>query len=418
MSSALRRTKARALTITRSIASAFKSTIGHSQHRNQANDVRDLTISRPKRLKRPPPPAFARTHLISLLPCELLALVFVLGAESDPMLPITISHVCRTWRRLALRTPALWRRVTLDSRLGMWNERIQRAKACPLEVQLVPWFIHDSRRSRHDRRDMAAVQWYMHVVTPHIRRWRSLEIVFSDYSPYLWNAALSACCSTRKDVQALLLEELTLIYRNNDDTKEFFLFSNCAPCLKRVTLDGIKLTWTPSLFGNLIYLDYTHHGFTRGYSAAREVLDMIRVCPRLVELRLLFLHKRPIRRRSLSERLNLPLVALNRLVNLQLRVEGRDIPFELMQTATLLHTPALQQLHLVDVNERSHIFPSIKVFFRRYTIPRTLRVLFVGCGWYDGHALSPIIHASSFITHVVLQRPMMSPQLVQVMEIR
>ncbi len=329
------------------------------------------------------------------------------------MLPIIVSHVCRTWRRLALRTPALWRHVTLDSRLDMWNERIRRAKACLLEIQLVPWFSHFPHRPQNHRCDMAAVQWYMHVVTPHIRRWRSLEIVFSDYSPYLWNAALSACCSIGKNVQAPLLEELTLLYRNNDDTKEFCLFSNHAPRLRRVTLDGIKLTWTPSLFGNLTFLDYTHHGFTRGYSAVREVLDMLRVTHRLVELRLLFPHRRPTHYHSLPDPLETPPVELNRLSVLKLRVQGRDIPFELAQIATQLHTPALKQLHLVDVNERSNPFPSARVFFRNYAIPRSLRALFIEYGWCDGHVISWILRVPLPIKRLVLRRHKMPPQILE-----
>ena len=376
---------------------------------NTSRDVPNLTISHPRRLKRPPLPVFPTPHLICRLPYELLAHTFVLGAESDPMLPVTVSHVCRTWRRLALRTPALWRRVTLDSRLDMWNERIRRAKACPLEVQLVPWSIHypHPHRPRNDRRDMAAVQWYMHIVAPYIRRWRSLEIVFSDYSPYLWNAALSACCSMGKSAQAPLLEELTLLYRNNDDTKEFCLFSNYAPRLRRVTLDGIKLTWTPSLFRNLTFLDYTHHGSTRGYSAVREVLDMLSVSHHLVELRLLFPHRRPTHYHSLPDPLETPPVVLNMLSVLRLCVQGRDIPFELAQIATLLYTPALKQLHLADINERNDVFPSVRIFFRSYAIPKSLRVLIIEHGWCDDHVLSSIRRAPLPIKHLVLRRPKM-----------
>ena len=394
----------------------------NSQHEKPTNSndapSPNLAISHPKRLKRAPLPVFPTPHLICRLPYELLAHIFVLGAETDPMLPVTASHVCRTWRRLALRTPALWRRVTLDSRLDMWNERIRRAKACSLEVQFVPWFTYYQRRPRDDRRDMAAVQWYMHAVTPHIRRWRSLEIVFSDYSPYLWNAALSACCSTGKSVQAPLLEELTLLYRNNDDTKEFCLFSNYAPRLRSVTLDGIKLTWTPSLFRNLTFLDYTHHGSTRGYSAVCEVLDMLRVSHRLVELRLLFPHRKPTHYHSLPDPLETPPVVLSMLSVLRLRVQGRDIPFELAQITTLLHTPALKQLHLMDTNEWNVAFPSARVFFRSYAFPKSLRALFIEYGWCDGHVLSSILRAPPPIKYLVLRRSKMPPQIIKLSEIQ
>ncbi|KAF8635859.1 hypothetical protein AX15_000051 [Amanita polypyramis BW_CC] len=420
MFSTLRRTKARALTLTRSISSALKLTIGTPSHQHgessssrQPDNAQALMIGRPKRLRRTPLPVFAKMHLISQLPYELLAHVFVLGAESDPMLPITVSHVCRTWRHLALRTPALWRHIFLDHRLDMWEERIQRAKACPLDVKLVPWFMHYARRQQNYRQDMTTAQLCMHVMAPHIQRWRSLEIVFNDYSPYLWNAALSGCCFTGRNVQAPLLEDLTLLYRNNDDTKEFYLFSNYAPRLQRVTLDGIKLTWTPSLFGNLTFLDYTHHGFTRGYSAVREVLGMLRVCPDLVELRLLFPHKRPVHYNSIPVPLEVIPVVLTRLIDLRLCVEGRAIPFELPQVAALLRTPTLKHLHLVDMDERNHPLPNVGLFFCNYNFPISLRVLFIEYGWYDLHALSPILRTPSPIRRVMLRRPKMPPQVME-----
>ena len=329
------------------------------------------------------------------------------------MLPIMISHVCRTWRCVALRTPALWRRVTLDSALDMWKERIRRAKACSLDIRLVPSFTHRSRRGR--RQDMAAVQWYMHLVTPHIRRWRSLEIIFNDYAPYLWNAALSECCSVGKNVQAPLLEELTLLYRNNDDTKEFFLFSNHAPRLRRVTTDGIKLTFTPSLFGNLTFLDYTHHGFTQGYDAAHEVLDILGICFNLSELRILFPYKRPNQNHSPPDLPEVAPVVSAKLVDLQFRVGGPDIPLELMHVATLLRTPALKRLHLMDVEQQSHAFPNVRAFFSVYAIPRSLRMLYVEGGWYDDRTLSLILGKPSSLQQLVLKRARMVTQVIQLL---
>ncbi|KAF8630930.1 hypothetical protein AX17_005287 [Amanita inopinata Kibby_2008] len=418
MSSALRRTKARALTFSRSVANAFKLTIATADKPNKSvadprpNGVQpSLTISRPMRLKRVALPVFERVHLIHLMPFELLAHIFILGSEADPMFPIIVSQVCRKWRRLALHTPALWRRITLDHRLDMWVERLRRAKACPLDIQLVPWFTPRQCRRRSRRPDMATVQWYMHIVTPHMRRWRSLEIIFKEHSPYLWNAALSGCCASSMIVQAPLLEELTLLYRANDDTKEFYLFSGYAPRLRRVTLDGIKLTWMPSLFGNLTFLDYTHHGFNQGYHATREVTDMLRACPYLIELRILFPQKRSVRYHSRPGRLELPHVVLTRLVDFQIRVEGEDIPFELAHVASLLQTPALQRLYLMDHKQRGHPLPSVKVFFCMYNVPETLHTLCIEYGWYDSSTLSSLLRAS-FIQHLVLKRRNLPKQVM------
>ncbi|GAW06500.1 hypothetical protein LENED_008429 [Lentinula edodes] len=147
--------------------------------------------------------SYTSTHSIRNLPPELLAYIFVLGCEDDPMLPLSVSHVCSFWRALALSTPVLWRRVVLGSHYSMWEETMYRARGCTLDIEFKP---------QNHRGPLAfyEVQRYMHLVMPHITRWRSLSIVFSEYQPY---------------TQVPGLEELCLVYRHNDDTKEFCLFS-------------------------------------------------------------------------------------------------------------------------------------------------------------------------------------------------
>ncbi|GLB38244.1 putative F-box-like [Lyophyllum shimeji] len=367
MSSAPKRTQRRALTLIRSFANAVKSRFSSDK-------------PQPRQLRRAQIPVFKHAHFIRRLPVELLAYVFVLSSEDDVMLPVRVSHVCKKWREIALRTPTLWRRITLSPEINMWKERIRRAGACTLDVQLVPSATTRWPNSARHYLDPVTVQWYMQPAISLIRRWRSLEIVFADYSPYLWNAALSGCCSRSQRAQALALVDLTLAYRANDDTKEFCLFSGVAPRLRNVTLDGIRLTWLPSLFGNLTYLDYTHHGFSVEHQAVHDVISMLEVSNRLVELKICFPPKRrpatPTRSHPVTRR-----ALLASLQHLHLRVEGCDIPFELAHLMTLVHTPCLRSLRLIDVDRRHLSFPSLKSFFFVYAISRSLRVLRVehGC---------------------------------------
>lgn len=210
------------------------------------------------------------------------------------MFPVTVSHVCRAWRFLALHTPSLWRHISLDARLTMWSERIFRAKACSLDISLYLRFppVHQQPYDINQRPrpiDARDVQTYMFHIMPYISRWRSLEIRFEGYAPHLWYAALSTCCfRSSPAVHANALKELTLVYPNNDDPKKFALFDGAAPRLRRVTLWGIRLAWTPSLFRNLSSLDYTHHAFSTGREAALEVLLILQVSARLETLRLAF----------------------------------------------------------------------------------------------------------------------------------
>jgi hypothetical protein len=163
------------------------------------------------------------------------------------------------WRWISLSTPALWTRVSLDSRVDMWMERIRRSRHHPLRVSLITHKT-GSRASRLPRRyryvandDYVSVQWYMHSVTPHMHRWKQLHIAFYTYAPFLWAAALGQVRMARS--QAPILEDLSLIFPRNDDPTQFSLFNGSAPRLRRVTLLGIRLTWHPSAFAQLTHLD-------------------------------------------------------------------------------------------------------------------------------------------------------------------
>ncbi|KAH9949830.1 hypothetical protein B0H21DRAFT_777083 [Amylocystis lapponica] len=289
------------------------------------------------------------------------------------MIPITVSHVCRFWRDLALHTPTLWRRVTLDWRLRMWAHRIHRARACTLDIQLLPRYSPRTRRT--EVLDVHAVQLYMHVVTPHIPRWRSLEIRFYSYSPYLWNAALSTCCGYTPALHATALRELSLIYPSNDDTKEFTLFNGYAPRLRRATLWGVRLTWLPSLFENLTFLDYTHHGFTHGHDAAYEVIRMLQVSARLHELRLAF----PWRSSAARGRPRRPPALLLVLLHLAPRA---------LRTLRLLARPGA--------------LPRARTALRALPDLPLLEQLQVQHAWLDTRLVFPLLHSLPRLRHLAL----------------
>ncbi|TFK27992.1 hypothetical protein FA15DRAFT_665747 [Coprinopsis marcescibilis] len=369
-------------------------------------------IGRPRQLRRHKntpdqrPPA----HFVQRLPVEILALVFIHGSEDDAYFPVIVSHVCKAWRKIAMRTPALWRRITLSPKERMWKERIRRAKACSLDIQLLPTKAHTRSEPRHADLDPYSIQWHMHLVLPHIARWRSLEIVFPEYGPYLWKAALSRCCATR-GVPAPLLEDLRLVYRANDDPEEYTLFSGSSPNLRSATVNGIRLKWLPSLFANLTFLDYTHHGFTAGHQAVQDVIEILAVSTSLSELRLTFPRKPlaslPSRNEPVKTRVSLP-----KLQSLHLRVEGKDIPFELAQIATLLSTPSLTSLRLVDLSRSYHSFASLKSFFYIYALPPSLRSVRIECGWYDPRMITPIVQSHSRVRQIIVKRPHSAEQVL------
>ncbi|KAG9315936.1 hypothetical protein JVU11DRAFT_3588 [Chiua virens] len=217
-------------------------------------------------------------HPIHRLPPELLVHVFSLGSVDDVMFPVLVSHVCHPWRAIALHAHSLWRRVSLspDSKIHMWKERIRRARPCTLDVVLgscpssSALSIHTPRTCGMRHSDPFVGQL---LISGNI----DLQIRVID--------------SFNGPVEALKLETLTLRYPQNDDVKEFSLFGGFSPKLVRLTLEGVRLTWLPELFGNLVFLDYTHHGFSREEQAVDEILSMLQVSSRIRELKLCICHK-------------------------------------------------------------------------------------------------------------------------------
>ena len=304
-------------------------------------------------------------HSIHRLPPELLVHVFALGSVDNMMFPVLVSHVCHSWRAIVSHAHSLWRRVSLnpDSNVHMWKERVRRARLCTLDVVLASY---PHPRAQYDI-DLVALQ--MHLLGPHFSALRSLDIQFNAYAPYLWNAALGPFCRSPSYlweyrspnpgdrcfngvVEVPKLESLTLRYPQNDDMKEFSLFGGFAPKLTRVTLEGVRLAWLPELFGNLSFLDYTHHGFSRGEETVDEVLAMLQVSSRIRELKLCICHKTTtfqalnLRRLRISD----DNVALPSLRSLSLRVgnEDSDIPSELITIISRLFVPELKSLNLQD----------------------------------------------------------------------
>lgn len=352
-------------------------------------------------------------HPIHRLPPELLVHVFALGSVDNVIFPILVSHVCHSWRAIVLHAHSLWRRVSLNptSNMHVWKERIRRARLCTLDVILGSY---PQSRALYDI-DRVALQ--MHLLAPHFSALRSLDIQFDSYAPYLWNAALGPLCrstsylwehrspnpgdrSFNGVVEAPKLESLSLRYPQNDDIKEFGLFGGFAPKLTRVTLEGVRLTWLPGLFGNLSFLDYTHHGFSRGENAVDEILSMLQISSRIRELKLCMCHKVTAFQ---ALRLQRPLigdddVALPFLETLSLRVdnEDSDIPPELVTVLSRLAVPELKSLYLQDPRS-AELGPSSRHFRPFTALPiiigavchsNSLRTLLAEGRWVEPSLLS------------------------------
>ncbi|KAH8114307.1 hypothetical protein DFH11DRAFT_1593730 [Phellopilus nigrolimitatus] len=273
----------------------------------------------------------------AFLPVELLLRIFALGVEQDVEFSVTISQVCSHWRKIAIKTPSLWCRVRLDGRWTLCYKRIRRSSGQPLDVEL------DFSAPIPAR--IPAIITYAHLrmacALPSIGQWRSLSIRFGGYIPFFWNSVLSSLCAEPARVSPSTpgLQSLSLVYPLNDDTKD----------LRHVSLHGIRLRWTAPLFGDLVCLEYTHHGFTEGHEAVQEVLAMLTVSRRLESLAIAF-PEYPASRSGIPyiwfSRTYLP-VSMNHLKRFTLRANGDAAPpKELRKLVAKLLLPALRQLEL------------------------------------------------------------------------
>lgn len=318
-------------------------------------------------------------HPIRRLPPELLVHVFMLGSFDDVMFPVLVSHVCHSWRAVALHAHTLWRSITLTrhSDLTMWQERLRRSRSCALDIAIT-----SSRVGSTVPPDIDTVALQMHMIISYLARTRSLDISFDGlHTPYLWNTALGPLCPRSSSIwdpespqasqdansrgviiSAARLETLSLRYPGNDDTKEFTLFGGFSPRLTRLTVQGVRLTWLPGLFGNLRYLDYTHHGFTSGKKAVDELLSMLQVSGQLRELKLSFTTRVTMEREVLhigggSLIGDGDIVTLPHLESLTLGIEGQSaqVPSELVSVASRLSVPGLKKLYLYDPDHSGYI---------------------------------------------------------------
>lgn len=299
----------------------------------------------------------------------------------------------------------------MTSQSQMWLERIRRAQGCSLDIQLAPFQQIRSGARRLQELNPYTVNWYMQITQPYIQQWRSLDIHFSEYSPYLWKSVMAGC-----NCPAPMLEELSLVYRHNDDTQEFVPFMGCAPRLRRVTLDGIRLAWFPSLFANLTHLDYTHHGLTSGHQAVHDVTSILSISSRLIELRILF-PRGQIARLPPRPHLEAKSVVLPHLKQLQLTCNGSDIPYELAHLVTLMTTPSLTTLRFIDLTRSHQSFPSLKSFFYVYALPPSLRYVSIGHGWYNPKMIYAMSHSMPHLVSIHVKR-LRSPEQVLKMKPR
>ncbi|KAI0089395.1 hypothetical protein BDY19DRAFT_101654 [Irpex rosettiformis] len=223
---------------------------------------------------------------VNLLPPEILSAILVFHAlgcsipvtetSASPMSistpavqrrSLTLSHVCRHWRDIALKTTPLWRRTLLSMRPGADGIWLQRSLSAPLNVE-----ISSRGRSASDLWDR---------VSPHLDRIRTLKINHG-------TLRTSLASLRRFTTPAPMLESLQLTITEYSRIHSIpllklpTLFGGRMPRLKHLDL-GYYTILSDNHFENLTYLRF-HNQTYRTVAEIEGMFSVLEASPHLEQL--------------------------------------------------------------------------------------------------------------------------------------
>lgn len=205
--------------------------------------------------------------LIGRLPPEILSCIFSFHAIDEPIpsysiynpddpFPsssspirlglgwITVTHVCRRWRQVALSDPNLWRTAVFDLGAEWAEEILARSKAA-----LISYSRELSFRPRVSRRRPLDDEVTLRKHLPHVRR-----LVLSG-TPESLAPAVRALNTPAPHLESLELLRNAPQFRKLSITLPSDLFAHHAPKLRHVALFGCAVPWHSPLFRDLTHLD-------------------------------------------------------------------------------------------------------------------------------------------------------------------
>jgi len=172
---------------------------------------------------------------------------------------VSVTHVCRSWRQVAIAAPELWTEITMENPEAV-RAFLERSGAVPLKVDL-----HLGSGAKIDQ--------VLEAVIPHVHRFREFSL--------LTHRGLGAVGSMPFTEPAPLLEQLTIHYPLGD--RPALLFNDQAPRLREVKMFSNGL-WLKNQLWNLTSLHITLSRARRTGSDFYPFFDMLRRCPVLEEM--------------------------------------------------------------------------------------------------------------------------------------
>ncbi|KAA1469951.1 hypothetical protein DENSPDRAFT_879340 [Dentipellis sp. KUC8613] len=246
-----------------------------------------------------------KTAPIQTLPVELLSRVFLLGYSDgvDPARPfkrktieglnfeVIVSHVCRHWRAVAVKTPGLWTslRMRKPSHLDRGREFVKRSRYCLLDVMID--FV--ARKDHIPGRTLCFDHFHeaFDIAEGHAMRWRSFLLRLCDLDCKAGARARLHGCAPVPMLQSLQLWHL----EDWGTSQNLFvatakppvqILNNDVPSLKNLSLVGVNLAWSQEHFlVDLEQIEFALH--SEGVRpSVKEWEELLRASPNLWRLSL------------------------------------------------------------------------------------------------------------------------------------
>ena len=201
----------------------------------------------------------------------MLAAIFVHLSKQEPDSPgrkasyfvqdlVSVTHVCRSWRQVAITAPELWTQITMAN-LEAVKVFLERSGAVPLRVDIRL----GSKGESHEK--------ILEALFPHARRFRQLYV--------LTNRGPGSIEPIPFTEPAPLLERLVI--RHSMGNRPALLFDDQAPRLRELVIISTGF-WIQNQLGNLTSLHITLTHNRRTHSDFLLFFDMLRRCPVLEEM--------------------------------------------------------------------------------------------------------------------------------------
>ena len=286
---------------------------------------------------------------IDKLPPETLAAIFVHLSKQEPDSPgrsssyfvedlLSITHVCRFWRQVAINAPELWTEITMKNPKAI-EAFLERSGAVSLNVGL------------HLGPGTEPPCGILEAVAPHSHRFRRFSIFAPPEAHYDPFAAFTG--------PAPLLERLEINYPVDSPPRS--LFGGQTPRLRELVISACGL-WLQHQFGNLTSLHIKLCDFVLPRLGFLPFFDMLRHCPVLEEM-FVWWNIWDVVRETPAQLLTVPLHRLRKLLLRSFRIENigyllRTFEFGANRTAVHLNEVDLGRNGEDSIARIQMVFPN------------------------------------------------------------